>query len=193
MTIIAYSPAMTAPTGEGRDNRERVLTALFVKARAGDKQAFSELYSAHARYVAGVVYRILGNDADLDDIVQETFIDALSGIGSVEEPRALRAWLVTVAVRRTRRVIGKRRRRAFFGLLLRVESASSSDPRDSEPADFLYDAMEKLPADLRIPFALHRVEHLSLPETAAACEVSLATVKRRIAEAEERITRRLAQ
>ncbi len=189
MTIIAYSPAMTAVTSESRDG---LLTALFMRARSGDKQAFCELYAAHARYVAGVVYRILGNDGDLDDIVQETFIDALSGIGSVEEPRALRAWLVTVAVRRTRRVIGKRRRRAFFGLLLRDQSATSSDPRDSEPADFLYDAMAKLPADLRIPFALHRVEHLSLPETAAACEVSLATVKRRIAEAEERITRRLA-
>jgi len=191
MTITALNPLSVVDPVAG-DGTTGVLTALFVKARAGDKSAFSELYAAHARYIAGVVYRILGNDGDLDDIVQETFIDALSGIGSVEEPRALRAWLVTVAVRRPRRVIGKRRRRAFFGLRLRDQSATSSDPRDREPADFLYDAMEKLPADLRIPFALHRVEHLSLPETAAACEVSLATVKRRIAEAEERITRRLA-
>ena len=48
-----------------------------------------------------------------------------------------------------------------------------------------------MPADLRIPWVLHRVERLSLPETAAACEVSLATVKRRIADAEARIERRL--
>ena len=185
MTITAFNPAMSTASHEG------ALTALFVRARGGDKQAFSELYAAHARYVAGVVYRILGNDGDLDDIVQETFIDALSGIRQVEEPRALRAWLVTIAVRRTRRVIGKRRRRAFFGMLLRDQSATASNPHDSEPVDFLYDAMEKLPADLRIPWALHRVEHLSLPETAEACEVSLATVKRRIAEAEERIARRL--
>jgi RNA polymerase sigma-70 factor (ECF subfamily) len=197
MTITAYNPGLAGigPGGPGTgssESRENALTALFLRARTGDKQAFSQLYGAHARYIAGVVHRILGNDGDLDDIVQETFIDALSGIGQVTEPRALRAWLVTVAVRRTRRVIGKRRRRAFFGALLRDQSATASNPTDSEPADFLYDAMEKLPADLRIPFALHRIEHLSLPETAEACEVSLATVKRRIADAEERITRRLS-
>ena len=67
----------------------------------------------------------------------------------------------------------------------------SSDPRDRAAVDELYDALSRVPADLRIPWVLHRVEHLSLPETAAACEVSLATVKRRIADAEERIERRL--
>jgi len=168
------------------------VVALFARARGGDKRAFTELYTAHARYIAGVVYRIAGNDRDLDDIVQETFIDAIAGIAQIEEPRALRAWLVTVAVRRTRRVLGIRRRRAFFGLLLRDHSAPWSNPKDREPVDFLYDALDKLSPDLRIPWALHHIEHLSLPETAEACEVSLATVKRRIAEADLRIQKRLA-
>ena len=57
--------------------------------------------------------------------------------------------------------------------------------------DDINDALERIPEDLRIPWVLHRVEQLSLPETAAACEISLATVKRRIADAEERIQRRL--
>ena len=70
-------------------------------------------------------------------------------------------------------------------------SPRASDPRDRAPVDELYDALSRVPADLRIPWVLHRVEHLSLPETAQACEVSLATVKRRIAEAEERLERRL--
>ncbi len=67
----------------------------------------------------------------------------------------------------------------------------SSDPRDRAPVDDLQDALGRVPADLRIPWVLHRVEQLSLPDTAAACEVSLATVKRRIAEAEVRIRMRL--
>jgi RNA polymerase sigma-70 factor (ECF subfamily) len=71
-------------------------------------------------------------------------------------------------------------------------AARASDPRDRAPVDELYDALARVPADLRIPWVLHRVERLSLPETAAACEVSLATVKRRIVDAEERIERRLA-
>ena len=159
-----------------------------------DPEAFEALYRAHARYVAGVVHRLLSRgarDGELDDIVQETFLDAFEGLVSIDEPRAVRAWLVTVAVRRTRRVLARRRRRALFAFFAKEYAPRASDPRDRSPVDDLYDALERIPEDLRIPWVLHRVEQMSLPETAAACEVSLATVKRRIAEAEERIERRL--
>jgi RNA polymerase sigma-70 factor, ECF subfamily len=152
---------------------------------------FEGLYESHARYVAGVVYRIMGSDPEVDDIVQDTFIDALEGLEGLEDPGAVRAWLVTVAVRRTRRTLGRRRRRASFLFGIAFASPRASDPRDRRAADELYDALARIPEDLRIPWALHRIEQMSLPETAAACEVSLATVKRRIADAEERITRRL--
>ena len=72
----------------------------------------------------------------------------------------------------------------------REQRPTGSSARDSRWRD-LYDALGRLPADLRLPWSLHRIERLSIPETAAACEVSPATVKRRIADAEERLTRRL--
>jgi len=159
-----------------------------VRAAAAD---FEALYAKHSRYIAGVVYRLMGDDAELDDIVQETFVDAIEGLARLNDPSAVRAWLVTVAVRRTRRMLGRRRRRMLFAFLTLDFAPRASDPRDRAPVDDLYDALARVPADLRIPWVLHRVEHLSLPETAEACEVSLATVKRRIAEAEQRIDRRL--
>jgi RNA polymerase sigma-70 factor, ECF subfamily len=94
-------------------------------------------------------------------------------------------------VRRTRRFLARRRRRTLFSFWARDFAPRASDPRDRQPVDDLYDALERIPSDLRIPWVLHRVEQLSLPETADACEVSLATVKRRIADAEERLERRL--
>jgi RNA polymerase sigma-70 factor (ECF subfamily) len=157
-------------------------------AAATGANGFAALYAAHARYIAGVVHRILGGaDSEVDDLVQETFIDAIEGIGNLHEPLAARAWLVTVAVRHARRVLGRRRRRAFFAFLAKDYAPRASDPRDRQPVDDLYDALERLPTDLRIPWVLHRIEQLNLPETATACEVSLATVKRRIAEAEQRL------
>jgi RNA polymerase sigma-70 factor (ECF subfamily) len=152
---------------------------------------FDALYAHHARYVAGVVHRLLGRDGEIDDIVQETFLDAFEGLARLEDPSAVRAWLVTVAVRRTRRFLARRRRRALFAFWVKDFAPHASDPRDRQPVDELYDVLERIPESLRIPWILHRVEQLSLPETAAACEVSLATVKRRIADAEERIARRL--
>jgi RNA polymerase sigma-70 factor (ECF subfamily) len=152
---------------------------------------FETLYAKHARYVAGVVHRILGSDGEIDDIVQETFIDALDGLARLEDPSAVRAWLVTVAVRRTRRVLGRRRRRQLWVFWAADFAPRASDPRDRAAVDELYDALGRIPEDLRIPWVLHRVESMSLPETARVCECSLATVKRRIAEAEERLERRL--
>jgi RNA polymerase sigma-70 factor (ECF subfamily) len=156
---------------------------------------FEALYAKHARYVAGVVHRIMGRDGEVDDIVQETFIDAIDGLARLlarlEDRTAVRAWLVTVAVRRTRRVLARRRRRALFSFWVADFAPRASDPRDRAAVDELYDALGRIPEDLRIPWVLHRVEAMSLPETAAACECSLATVKRRIADAEERIERRL--
>jgi RNA polymerase sigma-70 factor (ECF subfamily) len=152
---------------------------------------FEALYAKHSRYVAGVVHRLMGQDGEVDDIVQETFVDAIEGLERLRDPSAVRAWLVTVAVRRARRVLASRRRRMMFAFWTVDFAPRASDPRDRAPVDELYDALARVPADLRIPWVLHRVERLSLPETAAACEVSLATVKRRIADAEERIERRL--
>lgn len=171
--------------------------SLGVGTRAGEHAEgvvpsdFEALYAKHARYIAGVVHRLMGHDGELDDIVQETFVDAIDGLSRLRDPSAVRAWLVTVAVRRTRRVLASRRRRMMFAFWTVDFAPRASDPRDRAPVDDLYDALSRVPADLRIPWVLHRVERLSLPETAAACEVSLATVKRRIADAEARIERRL--
>lgn len=170
---------------------QAVGAAALPGARTHVETHFETLYTQHSRYIAGVVYRLMGDDGELDDIVQETFVDAIEGLTRLKDPTAVRAWLVTVAVRRSRRMLARRRRRMLFAFLTLDFAPHASDPRDRAPVDDLYDALARVPADLRIPWVLHRVEHMSLPETAAACEVSLATVKRRIAEAEQRIQRRL--
>lgn len=85
-------------------------------ASVRDPEAFEALYRAHARYVAGVVHRLLSR-----------------GGGDGE--------LVTVAVRRTRRILARRRRRALFGFFAKDYAPRASDPRDRSPVDDLYDAL----------------------------------------------------
>jgi RNA polymerase sigma-70 factor (ECF subfamily) len=183
LTALPAFPAEVAPADLPESD-------LVDRARAGDERAIRALYGRHARYVAGVVYRLMGNDAELDDIVQETFLDGLDALAALERPEALRAWLVTIAVRKAHKILARRRRRHVLHGLFRQFSAVSSDPRQGEPAFDLYEALEELPVDLRIPWTLSRVEQWTLPEVARACSVSLATVKRRISEAETRLARR---
>jgi RNA polymerase sigma-70 factor (ECF subfamily) len=164
---------------------------LVERLKNGDEGAFATFYLRHARYVARVVFRLLGDDADLDDIVQETFVQAAEGIRRLEDPSMARRWLVTIAVRRVSRVLRRRRRWRWFGRLLGTTAPRVSDPRDRQPVDDLDEALGQLPPDLRIAWILTRIEDEPLTEVARHCGVSLATVKRRIATAEQRLQRRL--
>jgi RNA polymerase sigma-70 factor, ECF subfamily len=163
---------------------------LLERMRRGNERAFADLYARHARYLAGAVYRIMGNDADLDDIVQETFVDAASG-PAPEPELEVRAWLVRIAVRHAKKILARRRRRRWFGFELSKVAPAMVDPRQSGAAEDLYDALDRMAPDVRIPWILHRIEGESLDEVAKYCGVSLATVKRRIGKADERLERRL--
>jgi RNA polymerase sigma-70 factor (ECF subfamily) len=164
--------------------------ALVERAQQADEAAFAALYRRHARYLAGIVYRLMGDSAELDDIIQETFLQASDALARLEQPDRVRAWLVTIAVRRAHRHLARRHRRWFMLCRLAEVAAPSSDPAVRSDVDELYRTLDRLPENLRIPWILHRIEQLSLPAVAEVCEVSLATVKRRIAEAEQRIERR---
>lgn len=157
----------------------------------GDSQAFRELYGRHARYVAGVVYRLMGDDADLEDIVQDTFVRAAERLNDLRNRAQVRPWLVTIAVRLAQSRMTRRRRRQWLRLQITRAAPTVSDPRDRAPADELASALEQIPEAMRIPWILARVEGLKLEEVAQSCGVSLATVKRRIADAQVRLDRRL--
>ena len=166
---------------------------LLERLRADDETAFTELYLRYARYVAGVVFRLLGDDGELDDVVQETFVDAQAGLADVEEPAAIRRWLVVIAIRRVHRLLARRRLRRWYTGKLAELSPRASDPRDGRRADDLYDALDRIPANLRIVWILTRIGAMPLQEVADVCEISLATVKRRLADAEARLERKLAE
>jgi RNA polymerase sigma-70 factor (ECF subfamily) len=164
---------------------------LVDRARGGDEQAFSALYRRHARYIAGVIFRLMGDGSELDDIVQETFVAASFSLGKLKDPQSVRGWLVTIAVRRVRRRLAARQRRRWLGQEIDRQMPRMSDPRLRAEIDELYDVLDRLPPRLRVPWVLARLEGETLADVARACGVSLATAKRRVAEAEESVQRRL--
>ncbi len=166
---------------------------LIEQSIAGNERAFATLYRRHARYVAGVVYRLLGSDSELDDVMQETFCDALKALSSLKDPAGLRPWLARIAVRRVHKCLIKRRRWRWLVDATEKVAPLSSDPAERERVEALYRALEELPPNLRVPWTLHAIEGETLPQVAVLCEISLATVKRRIAEASARLDRRLLQ
>jgi RNA polymerase sigma-70 factor (ECF subfamily) len=157
--------------------------------RRRDRDAYRLLYARYAHYLAGVIYRLLGADHELDDIVQESFVDAVEGMGSLQEASRLRPWLVTIAVRKVNRVLWARRRRARLEGGLAIILPKSHSPTEAWSADELVRALDQLSPRLRVPWTLSRIEQLELTDVANACAISVATAKRRIGDADRRLRR----
>ncbi|MFJ6780268.1 sigma-70 family RNA polymerase sigma factor [Streptomyces yangpuensis] len=76
--------------------------ALVAAARAGDPRAQDELVGAHLPLVYNIVGRALGGSCDVDDVVQDTMLRALDGLGGLRADESFRSWLVAIAMNRVR-------------------------------------------------------------------------------------------
>ena len=166
---------------------------LVVRACGGDDAAFSELFRRHSEYVARVAHRLLWSDAEVDDVVQDTFVLALRSIEQVREPEHVRAWLATVAVRQCQRRLKARSRWWRLSRQVAEYTPRATDPELDHRLRAIYAALGELPDKLRVPWILYAIEGHPHAEVAAMCDASVATIKRRLAEAEERLERRLGE
>jgi RNA polymerase sigma-70 factor, ECF subfamily len=123
-------------------------------------------------------------------LVQETFMHAFASLHRLENPQAFAAWAGGIVVRCAYKVL--RRRRLLVRLGFRKGDALDLDwvVDTGAPPDVIvalkeiYGRIETLPPKLRVPLVLRRVDGLPLDDIADMTGASIATVKRRIADAE---------
>ena len=134
--------------------------------------------------------RLLGPDADIRDITQEVFMFAIGSIERLKDPGALRAWLAGISVHLAHGEIRRRVRGRRFPLFPTAELPPIEAPPRLPEVDAAvratYAVLVKLAPDERILFALRFIEGMELVEVAAACDVSLATAKRRLSRARKK-------
>jgi len=164
---------------------------LVERMRRGDRDAAQELYLRHFDYVEALLHRLFGGSSILEDALQDTFVTATERISALRDPSKVRAWLTTIAVNRARYYLTRQQRRRWLANFFRADPSPSIEQPNSVELGEIYRALDRVPAGKRLPWMLHRVEGLTLDETAAACGMSRSTVKRRIAAAENRLKRLL--
>jgi RNA polymerase sigma-70 factor (ECF subfamily) len=153
-------------------------------ARASQPPALAELFRRYARYVATIGFKLLGRDDELDDLVQDVFIEAHRGLHQLRDLEAARGWLARITVRRAVRRLRRQKVRAFFSLeaLPRppviVDGAAS--PEEHAHIASTYRRLEALPVPQRIAWLLRHVEGETLDSIAALTGCSKATVQRRL-------------
>jgi len=181
-----------APNGASRRARisfaggEEALLHGLQNSEPGAQAAFFDSYE---RDVRKVLVRILGTSPDVADALQDTFIRAFKSALQVKDALALRGWVLRVGVSVAIDHLRRRQRQRWL--------VFSSDATVDAPAEGVapelraalrdtYRVLDKLPNEERIAFALRHIDEMELAEVADACNVSLATIKRRLVRAETR-------
>jgi RNA polymerase sigma-70 factor (ECF subfamily) len=160
---------------------------------AVDREAVERAFQEHRGFLWGLCYRLVGDAADADELVQETFVRALT-----RPPRDLdrpwRPWLTRVAMNLGRDLLRRRRRRRYDGPWLPAPVPTGAaglpdEPADPEPGpDARYDrlesvtfafllALEALSPAQRAVLLLRDVFDYSVREAADALDMSEANVK----------------
>lgn len=189
--VLRIVPAPIEPDGDAASSAddEKLVGAL----RAREHWAAPALVSRYGSHLRRVLIRVLGgNDGELADVLQDVVVHAWESIGALSDARALKAWLTQIAIFTARKAIRRRQRRrwlTFFDTVPEPELTIAVGPGAGElqeAASCVYRIFERMPVDERLPFALRMLEGMDLDETAAACGMSVATVRRRLVKGERR-------
>jgi RNA polymerase sigma-70 factor (ECF subfamily) len=154
---------------------------------------FAEFYEASYRRVVALVAAIVGNRHQAEDIAQEAFARALTRWPQVGRYDLPEAWVRRVALRLTVDA-GRRMRRA----LALSAALAVTQPRRGEVADPLAStalsiALARLPLPQRQVVVLYYLADLKVEDIARDCEVSVSTVRTRLAAARHRLERELSE
>jgi len=179
---------------------------LIARLKAGDKTACAECIEFHSPLVYRLALRLMGNEAEAEDVLQETFLSAFRSIDSFEGRSGLGTWLYRIAYN-----AAMMRLRKADPYTVSVEESLDTDgqyivPKElfdwcclpekdfesDEVRDELEAAIGDLPESLRVVFVLRELEGLSTAETAEALGISEGAAKVRLHRARLWLRERLS-
>jgi RNA polymerase sigma-70 factor (ECF subfamily) len=199
LRLVSAAPARGEP--ELADALESELAALKpsgeIPVARGGEPNIEALYAQYASYVAAVASRILGRASEVDDVVQDVFTVAVRALKRRDNPQQVKGWFAKVTVRLCTRQLRVRRLWAMVDLAGEPSYERLADPfaggDERQLIIEVYRALDKLPARERVPWTLRYVAGEGVSEVATLCGCSLATAKRRIARAHEKLNIQLKE
>ncbi|MDB4954939.1 MAG: polymerase sigma factor RpoE [Myxococcales bacterium] len=171
--------------------------ALARRAAEGDRSAQRDLFVAQRASVHHTLFRILGSNRELEDLVQDAFFEIFRALKSFRGDSSLSRWCQTIATRIAYLSISRRKPPTVDLALVEDVLSDNSDSHRQvqmrEAARRLYAALDRLDPKQRIAFALSAVDGRSLKEVAQLTESTVVAVKTRVWRARRDLLRRAAK
>src|SRR5215831_15269433 len=171
---------------------------LIERVCAGEKECFYTLIRPYERAIFTAAISILKNQADADEVAQESVLKAFTHLSSFRREAKFSTWLVQITINEARLKLRKDRRHLYES----VDEPKTDDEGDYYPKDFadwreipsetlqrrelreaLKRALDGLPQKYREVLILRDVQHLSIEETAEALGLTVGNVKTRLLRA----------
>jgi len=187
------------------DNQENSGYSL-KEVQKGNRSEFAKLINAHSNQIFRLAIKILGNEQDAEDVLQNTFLKAFQKIGSFEGRSNVSTWLFRIATNEALMLIRKQKPEMnvsefsdedidevespvqFIDWCCLPESELMSD----ETRHMMDKAIYQLSEALRIVFILRDIEGLSIQETSQVLDLSETAVKTRLLRARLKLREQLS-
>ncbi|PIE05876.1 MAG: RNA polymerase subunit sigma [Sorangium cellulosum] len=158
---------------------------LVTLCQQGDKAAFRDLFNRHRSDVARIVFRMLGPVAEVEDVIQDVFVQVFRCIGDFQGKSKFSTWLHRVSVNVVR--MHRRAQRSRPNLsdeiptdLKGEELGPDEDVMRRERIRAFYAVLERLPEKKRTVFILHEIEGLNPKEIAKIVDAPPLTIRTRL-------------
>ena len=185
-------------------NRE-IDQALVERAQRGDQKAFGMLVEKYQRKLGRLLSRMVRDQAEVEDVVQESFIKAYRALPNFRGDSAFYTWLYRIGINTAKNYLVSMGRRPQVSRDIEIEDAENFEDGDElrtmetpeselmtkEIAQTVNDTMMSLPDELRTAITLRELEGLSYEEIATLMNCPIGTVRSRIFRARETIALKL--
>jgi len=157
--------------------------------RNGDSKAQFEIYKLYYKAMYNTSLRIVGDEQEAEDIMQESFFKAFDKISTYKNEVSFGAWLRRIVVNTSIDALKKKRI-----TLIPIEEAYGIDTESADEAEFTVEtielfksAIEKLPEGYKLVLNLHLIEELDHDEIASKLGIAASTSRSQLARAKQKL------
>jgi RNA polymerase sigma-70 factor, ECF subfamily len=166
--------------------------------RRGEARAVGEVYDDHHQALRAFAVRLVGDEAQAEDLVHEVFVSLPKAIASFRGESPLRTFLIGIAVNHARHHVRSAARRRSLAERAQQEPLAASITPEQELENrsllsLIDAALDELPLEQRIAFVLCDVEERSSQEAASIVDAPEATVRTRLRQARLKLREVLEQ
>jgi RNA polymerase sigma factor (sigma-70 family) len=173
---------------------------LIKKTLAGNRKAFESIIRQHQRLVSHIVFRMVSNQADREDICQDVFVKVYQHLGSFQFESKLSTWIAKIAYNTCLNYLEKKKVLLFDDISGEERSLESlpgngTGPdrlaEEKEVSSLLRSEIERLPVHYRTIITLYHLDRMSYKEIAETMELPQGTVKSHLFRARRLLKERL--